>query len=169
MAHKSTGVFRVPVSENGIIPTALNIMLNNDSRCHTSNVTVTVKRSRNTFSRFKMNQLKSLVLLFLQNQTEQLRLCCLLRNSKQKISLMSLLVEIKMMLRMFLYILSQQIQQVTICHLLFSEMRNTLLFADALEVIFTEIAINLKDPLCLKVEGIFLILFLIYILLHMFQ
>ena len=49
MAHKSTGVFRVPVSENGIIPTALNIMLNNDSRCHTSNVTVTVKRSRNTF------------------------------------------------------------------------------------------------------------------------
>ena len=27
MAHKSTGVFRVPVSENGIIPTALNIML----------------------------------------------------------------------------------------------------------------------------------------------
>ncbi|AHX17226.1 MULTISPECIES: hypothetical protein [Bacillus] len=49
MAHKSTGVFRVPVSESGIIPTALNIMLNNDSRCHTSNVTVTVKRSRNTF------------------------------------------------------------------------------------------------------------------------
>ncbi|USK99799.1 hypothetical protein [Bacillus tropicus] len=49
MAHKSTGVFRVPVSENGIIPTALNIMLNNASRCHTSNVTVIVKRSRNTF------------------------------------------------------------------------------------------------------------------------
>lgn len=55
MAHKSTGVFRVPVSENGIIPTALNIMLNNDSRCHTSNVTVTVKRSRNTFFQLKMN------------------------------------------------------------------------------------------------------------------
>ena len=55
MAHKSTGVFRVPVSENGIIPTALNIMLNNDSRRHTSNVTVTVKRSRNTFSQLKMN------------------------------------------------------------------------------------------------------------------
>ncbi|QQN85649.1 hypothetical protein [Bacillus toyonensis] len=49
MAHKSTGVFRVPVSENGIIPTALNIMLNNDSRCHTSNVTVIVKKSPNTF------------------------------------------------------------------------------------------------------------------------
>ncbi|EJS65802.1 hypothetical protein [Bacillus cereus] len=29
MAYKSTGVFRVPVSENGIIPTALNIMLKN--------------------------------------------------------------------------------------------------------------------------------------------
>lgn len=130
MAHKSTGVFRVPVSENGIIPTALNIMLNNDSRRHTSNVTVTVKRSRNTFSQLKMNQLKSLVLLFLQNQTEQLRLCCLLQNFKQKISLMSSLVEIKRMLRMFLYILSQQIQQVTICHLLFSEMQNTLLLAD---------------------------------------
>ncbi|PFM99758.1 hypothetical protein [Bacillus cereus] len=48
MAYKSTGVFRVPVSENGITPTALNIMLSNDSRCH-SNITVIVKRSPNTF------------------------------------------------------------------------------------------------------------------------
>ena len=52
MAHKSTGVFRVPVSENGIIPTALNIMLNNDSR-HTSNVTVTVKKSKHLFPNSK--------------------------------------------------------------------------------------------------------------------
>ncbi|NRD78196.1 hypothetical protein HPT25_12440 [Bacillus sp. BRMEA1] len=49
MAHKSTGVFRVPVSENGIVPTALNIMLNNDSTHHAVNVLVIVKRSPNTF------------------------------------------------------------------------------------------------------------------------
>ncbi|WHY91660.1 hypothetical protein QNK12_29355 [Neobacillus cucumis] len=49
MAHKTTGVFRVPVSENGIIPTALNIMLNNDSLYLVNNVTVIVRRSPNTF------------------------------------------------------------------------------------------------------------------------
>jgi|SRR5579875_1273359 len=49
MAHKSTGVFRVPVMENGVAPTALNIMLNNDSNHHSSKVTVIVKRSPNVF------------------------------------------------------------------------------------------------------------------------
>ena len=49
MPHKSTGVFRVPVSENNIVPTALNIMLNNDSPNNVRNLTVIVKRSPNTF------------------------------------------------------------------------------------------------------------------------
>ncbi|MEH6941165.1 hypothetical protein [Bacillus sp. JJ722] len=49
MAHKTTGVFRVPVSENGIEPTALNIMLNNDSCNNTHRVSVIVEKSVNTF------------------------------------------------------------------------------------------------------------------------
>lgn len=46
---KTSGVFRVPVSEEGIVPTALNIMLNNASKRDHAQVSVIVEKSANTF------------------------------------------------------------------------------------------------------------------------